>query len=112
MTALRRRTARPSVGEGIAVWHSTFGPATTCRSASVMAALRALQVVRHVDALEARHSNALHSASLRATMATLSSQLAVITSDLAPNHIKGLKHRADAVVAAVDLQVRRLLLSQ
>ena len=37
-------------------------------------------------------------------MASLAQHLDRFSAELAPNHIKGLKHRADAVVAAVDLQ--------
>jgi len=70
-----------------------------------------VQVLRHVDALEARHSPALHSPQLRETMAMLASQLDYISAELAPNHIRGLKHRAEAVVAAVDLQVCLLAIS-
>lgn len=59
-----------------------------------------------MDALEARCTHAAHSAAAMATLAHISDHLSHVESELAPNHIKGLKHRTDALAAAAELQVR------
>lgn len=41
-----------------------------------------------------------------ASLAHISDHLSHVESELAPNHIKGLKHRTDALAAAAELQVR------
>lgn len=69
-----------------------------------------MQVVRLVDALEARCINAAHSAAATATLTQVSNHLAQVESELAPSHIKGLKHRTDALAAAAEVQVRCLCL--
>lgn len=70
----------------------------------VALAHRLLQVVRLVDALEVRYSDAVHNRASNAELHRIAELLARIEAELAPNHVKGLKHRVHAVTAAAELQ--------
>ena len=74
--------------------------------------LAALQVVRLVDALESRVVSSSSSTALYAKLRSLGEKLDLLEAQLAPTNVKGLRHAVDALTAAVDLQVRRMLQSQ
>lgn len=100
-----------------AAWWVRHAPATSlglrctseCHCALLLQGVtkrrRDVQVVKYVDALEARVVTSVSPAAIHARVQHLDTQLQGIEAQLAPGNVKGLRHAVDALAAAVASRV-------